>query len=102
VLKLSAALTDADRLIALTASAWAPAFYNKAVILAALGRTTEAISEYTRAITLDAHLAPAYYNRALLYLSVEKYDEAEKDLSRAGELGLYKSYNLLKNSKHKP
>ena len=31
VLKLSAALTDADRLIALTASAWAPAFYNKAV-----------------------------------------------------------------------
>jgi hypothetical protein len=37
-----------------------------------------------------------------LYLSVEKYDEAEKDLSRAGELGLYKSYNLLKNSKHKP
>jgi tetratricopeptide (TPR) repeat protein len=102
MLKLSAALTDIERLICHTHSDWAPAFYNKAVLLTAMGRKKEAIDVYTKAIELDAHLAPAYYNRALLYLELGKQTEAEKDLSRAGELGLYKSYNLLKSSKHKP
>ena len=102
MLKLASALSDVERLIQLTHLDWAPAYYNKAVLLTATGRVKEAIDVYTRAIELDAYLAPAYYNRALLYLEQGKQIEAEKDLSRAGELGLYKSYNLLKSSKHKP
>ena len=66
-----------------------------------MGRTKEAITQYSKAIELDAYLAPAYYNRALLYLEIGSQSEAEKDLSRAGELGLYKSYSLLKSSKSK-
>ena len=98
-LKLAAALADAELLIEHTENAWAPAFYNKAVVLAAMERKTDAIELYTKTIALDPYLAHAYYNRALLYLKEGKQQEAETDLSRAGELGLYKAYSLLKNSK---
>ena len=98
-LKLSAALTDVEQLIAHTENTWAPAFYNKAVVLAAMGRKADAVEWYTKTIALDPYLAYAYYNRALIYLEQGKQQEAEKDLSRAGELGLYKAYSLLKNSK---
>ena len=98
-LKLVAALNDIEHLIVHTEQTWAPALYNKAVVLAAMGRKTEAIEWYTKTIALDSYLAHAYYNRALLYLEGGKQHEAEKDLSRAGELGLYKAYSLLKNSK---
>ena len=98
-LKLAAALADAELLIEHTENAWAPAFYNKAVVLAAMERKTDAIELYTKTIALDPYLAHAYYNRALLYLKEGKQQEAEIDLSRAGELGLYKAYSLLKSSK---
>ena len=101
MLKLTTVLRDVEQLIDHTQSNWAPALYNKAVVLSAMGRTKEAITYYSKAIELDAHLAPAYYNRALLHLANNNQTEAEKDLSRAGELGLYKSYNLLKSSKQK-
>ncbi|MBR4296686.1 MAG: tetratricopeptide repeat protein, partial [Bacteroidaceae bacterium] len=101
MLKLTSVISDLEQLITHTQASWAPAYYNKAVVLNAMGRTKEAITQYSKAIELDAYLAPAYYNRALLYLEIGSQSEAEKDLSRAGELGLYKSYSLLKSSKSK-
>lgn len=73
--------------------------YNEACLQAEMGNTQLAIQTYTRAIALDPRLGQAYYNRALLYLSVGESRQASADLSKAGELGIYQAYNLLKISK---
>ena len=45
-------------------------------------------------------MAEAYYNRALVYLSMEQKEKALPDLSKAGELGIYDAYSIIKqNSK---
>lgn len=93
---LAAAENDANQLLQLTNSEWAPAYYNRAVIYTLQGRKAEAIADYDQAIRLDERLAPAYFNRALLYYEDGKHAESEADLSRAGELGIYKAYSLLK------
>jgi tetratricopeptide (TPR) repeat protein len=58
-----------------------------------------AIDDYTRAIELDRNLAEAYYNRGLAKLALKQQDEAAKDLSKAGELGLYGAYSILKRQR---
>jgi tetratricopeptide (TPR) repeat protein len=55
-----------------------------------------AIEDYTQAITLDPRLAEAYYNRGLALIDSGKTAEGVSDLSKAGELGLYTAYSLLK------
>ncbi len=62
----------------------------------------EAIDAYTRAIMLYADYAEAYYNRGIAYLLSGDYASGIPDLSRAGELGLYKAYNLIKRYRNKP
>ncbi len=93
---LATAENDANLLLGLTNREWAPAYYNRAVIYALQGRRSEALADYDAALKLDPHLAPAYFNRALLKYDEALHDEAEADLSRAGELGIYKAYSLLK------
>ena len=58
-----------------------------------------AIRDYTRAIELDANLAEAYYNRGLAYLANKRQEEAIRDLSKAGELGLYQAYSIIKRAR---
>ena len=55
-----------------------------------------AIDDYTRAIALEQDLAEAWYNRGLAYLQVKKTAEGIADLSKAGELGLYQAYSVIK------
>ena len=55
-----------------------------------------AIEDYTRAIQLDPNLAEAYYNRGLARLALKQQAEAIRDLSKAGELGLYQAYSIIK------
>ena len=52
--------------------------------------------DYTKAIELNPLFAESYFNRGLLYYSEGKVKEGTRDLSRAGELGLYKAYSLIK------
>ena len=59
----------------------------------------QAIADYTKAIALDTHLAEAYYNRGLAHMTLKHQKEATADLSKAGELGLYAAYSLLKNQR---
>jgi tetratricopeptide (TPR) repeat protein len=59
----------------------------------------QAVEAYTVAIRIDPHLAEAYYNRGLARLALKQQDEAVSDLSKAGELGLYTAYSLLKNQR---
>lgn len=86
---------DLDRTIQLNAN-FSYAYYNRAWIYAQQGETAKAIEDYTQAIALSPGLADAYFNRGLLYLAGGKSKEGLKDLSKAGELGLYQAYNILK------
>lgn len=60
----------------------------------------KAIDMLSRAIALDANLAEAYFNRGLAYIYSGDKVKGNADLSKAGELGLYSAYGIIKaNSK---
>lgn len=73
--------------------------YNRGNLLAADRRFDDAIDTYTQALALNPMLAEAYYNRALAHLAAGNNQAAKQDLSRAGELGLYNAYSLMKQIK---
>ncbi|KGN90969.1 hypothetical protein HQ45_02345 [Porphyromonas crevioricanis] len=93
--QLQQAVSDLDRVILLSPHS-AIAYYNRAWILAEQGDSASAISDYTSAIEIYPKFADAYYNRGLLLLSVGKASEGIADLSKAGELGLYEVYSIIK------
>ncbi len=70
--------------------------FNEGCLLAARGDLKQAEESFSRAIALDARFAEAYYNRGLVRLLSGNNEEAIADFSRAGELGLYRAYSLLK------
>ena len=55
-----------------------------------------AIDDYTRAIDLDANMPEAWYNRGLTRINSKQQAEGISDLSKAGELGLYTAYSIIK------
>ena len=74
-------------------------YYNKGCVLGAQGRLDEAREAFTKALTLDDRMAEAYYNRGVAALLDGRAADALPDLSRAGELGIYRAYNLIKQAK---
>lgn len=85
--------------------------YNKAIELApdfAFARFNEgnllgqekdfqsAIDSYTEAIKAQPDFAEAYFNRGLAYLYINDTKRGLADLSKAGELGIYQAYNVMK------
>ena len=60
-----------------------------------------AIDDYTRALELEDRLAEAYYNRGLARIFAKKTAEGIEDLSKAGELGLYTAYSVIKKYREK-
>ena len=52
----------------------------------------------SKALSLDNKLAEAYFNRGLARSHAGDNDGAAADLSKAGELGLYSAYSILKTS----
>ena len=75
------------------------AYYNKANILCSQKDFQTAILNYTQAIKIDSDFAEAYYNRGLTYLFIGEDTKGLADLSKAGELGIYKAYNLIQRFK---
>jgi len=75
------------------------AYFNKANILCTQKDFKTAVSSYSKAITIDPDFAEAYFNRGLTYLFVGEDAKGLADLSKAGELGIYSAYNLLKRFK---
>ena len=71
-------------------------YYNRGNVYASRKDYARAIDEYTRALDIDRNLAEAYYNRGLARLLSDKTDEGISDLSKAGELGLYMAYSVIK------
>lgn len=77
-------------------------YYNRGCLNALDNHSPQAaIADFTKAIELDSRLPEAYFNRGIVYLLQDEREKAISDFSRAGELGLYKAYNLLKQSREK-
>ena len=75
---------------------FAQAYYNRANLYTKAGALSQARLDYNQALSLNKHFAEAYFNRGLLSYSEGKIKEGTSDLSRAGELGLYQAYGLIK------
>lgn len=73
--------------------------YNLGCLEAEAGTLDEADHAFTRASELDPLMAEAYYNRAVVHLLLDDTDTAAPLLSRAGEMGLFRAYNLLKQAR---
>lgn len=76
-------------------------YYNIGCVEAESGSLEKAGEAFAKAFELDAKMAEALYNRAVVYLLQGRNDEAVPLLSTAGEMGLYKAYNLLKQAKNR-
>ena len=70
--------------------------YNRGCIHARRDNLHQAIDDFTAALQQEPNMAEAYYNRGICYLSNGEKEKASADLSKAGELGLYDAYSLLK------
>jgi tetratricopeptide (TPR) repeat protein len=76
-------------------------YYNLGTRQARETKYAEAIENLTKAIEIDSYFSQAYYNRGLAYLHSEETEKSQADLSKAGELGLYSAYSLMKQNNKK-
>lgn len=88
-------INDLDKVISMVPD-FAYAHYNKANVEADLGNHRSALRGYDRAIELDESFAEAYYNRGLTLILMNNIEQGISDLSKAGELGIYSAYNVIK------
>lgn len=97
-MKTASAIMDFDYVIAHNPHN-AYVFYNRGVLHNQNGDTALAIEDYSTAIRLEPHMAEAYYNRGILYYNQGDRASAVRDLSKAGELGLFDAYSVMKRMK---
>lgn len=74
--------------------------FEKAYAEAQSGNLIDAIANFTQVLELNNHFAEAYFNRGLLHLLLDETDLAIPDLSKAGELGIYQAYNIIKKNQN--
>ena len=72
------------------------AWYNRGTLYALTNDFYAALNDFDHAIELDSDIAEAWYNRGLILVLLNRMDEAFMDLSKAGELGIYSAYNIIK------
>ena len=71
-------------------------YFNRAHDKLALEDFRGAIADFNKAIELNPNYAEAYSSRGLSKLSLHQKDEGCMDLSKAGELGYYEAYDMIK------
>ena len=76
-------------------------FYNRGNLYAQRNDYQHAIDDYTHAIALEERLAEAWFNRGLAKVFANKIEDGISDLSKAGELGLYQAYSVIKKYRDK-
>lgn len=86
---------DLDKVISL-APDFEYAYYNRANMLCQQNDYHAAMVDYDKSIEINPQFAEAYYNRGLTHIFMGQVKEGVADLSKAGELGLYKAYNIIK------
>ena len=71
-------------------------YYNRGCLAATQQDYEQAISDFTTAVSLDPRMGEAYFNRGICLLSAGRVTEGVADLSKAGELGIYSAYSIIK------
>lgn len=94
----SLAKDDLDKVVECVPD-FAHAYFNRANVLAKLSDFKSAIVDYGRAIEIDDRFAEAYFNRGLARIYTGNSEAGLADLSKAGELGLFHAYSLIKRFK---
>lgn len=91
--------SDLDKVLDLSPG-FVYAYFNRANVHAKLNDYKSAIVDYTAAIDLNDRFAEAYFNRGLARLYIGNVEEGVSDLSKAGELGIFQAYNVIKRFMH--
>lgn len=73
------------------------AYFNRAGLSAGIKDYKSAIADYDQALKLFPDFAEAYYNRGLVEIFSGNLARGRSDLSKAGELGLYTAYSVIKH-----
>ena len=76
-------------------------YYNRGNLYALRHDYQRAIADYSMALKLNQDLAEAWFNRGLAKINAKHVDEGIEDLSKAGELGLYQAYSVIKKYRDK-
>lgn len=72
--------------------------FEKAFSDAQAGNINEAILGFDKVIETNPSIAEAYYDRGLLKLLIDDNMGAIPDLSKAGEMGIYQAYSIIKKN----
>lgn len=75
---------------------FAPAYYNRGAMKFELGDYIGAIQDYSKVILINQDNAKAYYNRGITKYNLGDISGACLDLSKAGELGYYDAYEVIR------
>lgn len=71
-------------------------YYNISLVYCMRKDFDEALKMLDKAIDLDKAFAEAYFNRGIIKIYKDNIDQGQQDLSKAGELGIFKAYNVIK------
>ena len=96
IINIHSAEADFSDAIRLSKNNNAYIYYNRGNLHANRKELSKAIDDYTMAIKIDNKLAEAYYNRGIARSKTGNKATAIQDLSKAGELGLYDAYSVIK------
>ncbi len=88
-------MQDYDRLLDVD-PAFVYAWYNRGYIHCMQKDYRSALEDYDKAIGISPEFAEAWFNRGLTHIYLGQREQGLRDLSRAGELGIYKAYNIIK------
>jgi tetratricopeptide (TPR) repeat protein len=80
------AIRDYDRLLTVQEEPDANLYYNRGCAHLAAGRLQEALSDFTKSISLNEVWSLAYNNRGATYARLREYDKAVSDFTKAIEL----------------
>ncbi len=72
------------------------AYYNRASAYIALSEYGAALDDLEKVLRLRPDFADAYYNKGIIKILTGKTQDGVADLSKAGELGLYSAYSIIK------
>lgn len=94
-MKVMSIIVDMNKAIGINGQS-AYMYYDRGNIYAQCKDYRRAIDDYNMAIRLDKNFAEAYYNRGLVHIYNNNNKAGIQDLSKAGELGLFTAYGVIK------
>jgi tetratricopeptide (TPR) repeat protein len=94
-LKNANVLADLNHALALAPNN-AYLLYNRGCLYAMRQDYARAMEDFTQAVAIEPNMGEAYYNRGLCAIYRKQTEVGISDLSKAGELGMYTAYSIIK------